>query len=524
MVFGNRDEQSATGVLFTRNPATGAREAYGDVVFGGQGEDVVAGTQATEPIAVLQDRLPEVARSLREVGDRLERHYRDMCDIEFTIESGRLWLLQVRVGKRSPQAALRIAVDMAEDPAFPLTREEAVRRVLPLLAQPPRIAVPREPGLLALTMGLAASPGVATGELVTDAAAAAEAGAAGRAVILVRAETSPDDVHGMAKAAGILTATGGIASHAAVVARGWGIPAVVGAREISVAADGITVDGTKVATGEVLSIDGNTGEVFHGAVEAVTEPVPEARTLLGWARALGLEIATEPATSGGERPTETDPTSTPDGPAPAIDPDACLRVIGVKGFSTPEALGDALGSSAEAARAAADGLVADGLANAVSGAFRLTDSGADRHRALLDAERGALGADRIDGWFEAFVELDRRVKAIITAWQVREDAPGPEPVLNDHADATYDRAVLERLAAIARDADAWLDQLAPVAPRFARYRRRLDDAAANAAAGDQRFVASPRVDSYHGVWFELHEDLILLAGRSRADEVAAGRA
>ena len=143
MVFGNRGPDSGTGVLFTRNPATGERALYGDVMFDAQGEDVVAGTHATEPISVLDERMPAVAGELRAHADRLERHYADMCDIEFTIEDGRLWLLQVRVGKRSPQAALRIAVDMAEDEAFPLSRADAVERVRSLLADPPVRATSR---------------------------------------------------------------------------------------------------------------------------------------------------------------------------------------------------------------------------------------------------------------------------------------------------------------------------------------------------------------------------------------------
>ena len=159
MVFGNRSETSGTGVLFTRNPATGENRLYGDVMFNAQGEDVVAGTHETEPIAVLDERMPEVATELRDYATRLERHLRDLCDIEFTIEDGRLWMLQVRVGKRSPQAALRIALDMADDPTFPLTREEAVRPCCAgILADPPVISRPRdmwEP----LTKGLGASPG-----------------------------------------------------------------------------------------------------------------------------------------------------------------------------------------------------------------------------------------------------------------------------------------------------------------------------------------------------------------------------
>ena len=156
MVFGNRGPDSGTGVLFTRNPATGEPELYGDVLFDAQGEDVVAGTHQTEPIAVLDTRLPAVARELGAAAERLEHHYADLCDIEFTIEDGKLWRLQVRVGKRSPQAALRIAVDMAEDPDFPLTHEAAVRRVLPLLADPPRVSTERSADSSPLTTGLAA--------------------------------------------------------------------------------------------------------------------------------------------------------------------------------------------------------------------------------------------------------------------------------------------------------------------------------------------------------------------------------
>src|SRR5439155_4305726 len=159
MVFGNRGPTSATGVLFTRNPATGEPANYGDVLFDAQGEDVVAGTHETEPIAVLDERLPAVAVKLREYAARLERCYADLCDIEFTIEEGRLWMLQVRVGKRSPQAALRVAVDMAQDPEFPLSRDQAVRRVLPLLADPPKTTVGGADRTAPILVGLAASPG-----------------------------------------------------------------------------------------------------------------------------------------------------------------------------------------------------------------------------------------------------------------------------------------------------------------------------------------------------------------------------
>ena len=246
MVFGNRGSTSATGVLFTRDPASGEDRPFGDILFDAQGEDVVAGTHATESIEVLDDRLPEVAMELRSAADRLERHYADLCDIEFTIEQGRLWLLQTRVGKRSPQAAVRIALDMAEEDGFPLDRAGAVRRVASLLANPPRRAVAGASRPAPLTTGLAASPGTASGPIAITPEAAVAAAESGSPAILVRQETSPNDVHGMAVAAGILTSHGGLASHAAVVARGWGIPAVVGASEVALRGESVEIAGTDV--------------------------------------------------------------------------------------------------------------------------------------------------------------------------------------------------------------------------------------------------------------------------------------
>jgi pyruvate,orthophosphate dikinase len=533
MVFGNRDEHSATGVLFTRNPATGEPELYGDVLFEAQGEDVVAGTHRTEPIAVLDDRLPEVARELRAHAGRLEQHYADLCDVEFTIESGRLWLLQVRIGKRSPQAALRIAVDMAEDPGFPLTRESAVRRVAPLLTRPPVITTDRGPRPQPLTVGLAASPGIASGEIVTTPDAAERAAAEGRAVILVRAETSPDDVHGMAKAAGILTSRGGIASHAAVVARGWGIPAVVGAEAVVVGPDGIAVGGAKLSSGELITIDGATGEVFRGTVTVATDVVPAARILLDWARELGIPIGdgvaagTDPVGPVGASGGNTDSNSVSDSGTAGAEPaaaDVWLHTLGVKGFTTLDAMAEAAGSGPDAAAEVLGGLIEAGLVAAPGGMYRLTDAGKDRHAGVLDRDRAALGSDRAGALLDGFLALDRRMKETVTAWQLREATAGAPPVVNDHSDPDYDRGVLDRLAGLATDADAWLAQSEDVVPRLAAYRRRLRQAARNAAAGDQRYVASPRVDSFHSAWFELHEDLILLAGRTRADEEAAGRA
>jgi pyruvate,orthophosphate dikinase len=512
MVFGNRGPNSATGVLFTRNPATGEPTLYGDVMFDAQGEDVVAGTHATEPIAVLDARLPAVAAELREHASRLEHHYADLCDIEFTIEDGRLWMLQVRVGKRSPQAALRIAVDLAEDPAFPLSRAEAVARIASLLIDPPTTTVGRTDGGKPFVTGLPASPGMASGEIATTPEAAVAAAAAGRTVILVRSETSPEDVHGMARAAGILTSRGGLASHAAVVARGWGIPAVVGAADLEVRNGEVIVGDHVLRVGDLLTIDGGTGEVFEGAVAGATEVVPEATTLLAWAAELGIPI-------GG------DDAAAPEGVAPASDrlvtSDACLRAIGIKGFAQPQGVADVVLATPDDVKLVLDALVADGLVAPAAGALRLTESGSRRVAALLAEEQAAWGLDSAEAALDAFLAIDQRMKDIVTDWQMRDAEAG---VVNDHADADYDGAVLDRLAALHKDTVDWLTPNETGSPRLAGYRIRLGRAAESALAGDGRYVASPRVDSYHGIWFELHEDLIQLAGRTRADEVAAGRA
>ena len=291
MVFGNRGADSGTGVLFTRNPSTGENALYGDFLFNAQGEDVVAGTHRTTQLSLLDERLPEVAAELRRYCAVLEHHLADVADVEFTVEEGRLWLLQVRAGKRSPRAALRMAIDMADDAAFPLSREQAVRRVLPLLADPPRTFVFESDPPKPIAVGLPASPGVASGGIALTSESAEAMAGSGQPVILVRAETSPEDVRGMAKSAGVLTARGGLASHAAVVARGWGIPAVVGATDVQPADDHAMVGGRRLAAGDVITIDGSTGNVYLGELAGRWEVAPEAATLLGWASELGIDVA-----------------------------------------------------------------------------------------------------------------------------------------------------------------------------------------------------------------------------------------
>ena len=284
MVFGNRDDASGTGVGFTRDPATGDQGEYGDFLVNAQGEDVVAGIRNTEPLSAMKDRFPKIHRELARIFERLERHYRDMCDTEFTIEQGKLWMLQTRVGKRTGRAALKMAVDMTTDRRIRLSKEEAVGRIteehLAAVLHPQFAGGEVE----VLTKGLAASPGAAVGRAYFTADEAAAAAGRGEPVILVRSETSPEDVHGMLAAEGILTARGGLVSHAAVVARGWGKPAVVGAEALRIAPHSLKVGDVTVAEGSWLSIDGTKGTVVVGQVPlTAAEPPAEFDVILEWA-------------------------------------------------------------------------------------------------------------------------------------------------------------------------------------------------------------------------------------------------
>jgi pyruvate, orthophosphate dikinase len=403
---------------------------------------------------------------------------------------------------------------MAEDPDFPLTRAEAVARVAKQLENPPLVTIKRQGGPSPLATGLNASPGVAHGQIVTSTEAAEIAVAAGNSVILVREATSPDDVHGMEISAGILTSKGGLNSHAAVVARGWGIPAVVGAKAILVRPDGIEVDGRILPCGEVITIDGSSGEVFRGEVKGSTEVAPEVPILLGWARELGVHIGEEAVPAAAGEP-----------PAQSADlcPDDVLRALLVKGLVSSEGLALILATTAEKVAPILDGLVAVHLAEMASGSYRLTGEGRLKALAVFSGDRQQAGGDEFCvACLDAFIVLDHRMKDLVTAWQVKGE--GDQQTYNDHSDAAYDATILDNLAALHGDVNAWLEPLVRRLARFSAYQGRLNQALANARDGDQRFVASPRVDSYHSIWFELHEDLIRLAGRLRADEAAAGRA
>jgi pyruvate,orthophosphate dikinase len=284
MVFGNKGDESGTGVAFTRDPSTGEHGLYGEFLANAQGEDVVAGTRTPEPLAHMEQKLPAAFSQLLDTMRRLEEHYRDMQDIEFTVEDNELYLLQTRSAKRTAAAAVKAAVDMADEGL--ISREDAVARIDP--AQLDQLLHPMiDPAAdwEVATKGLNASPGAACGAIVLDADTAEERGRAGESVILVRWETTPDDIHGLIHAAGILTAHGGMTSHAAVVARGMGRPCVAGCEELSIDIDAhtITVGDRTLSEGDLLTIDGGTGAVIVGEVPLVAPRVnDDLETILGW--------------------------------------------------------------------------------------------------------------------------------------------------------------------------------------------------------------------------------------------------
>jgi pyruvate,orthophosphate dikinase len=284
MVFGNRDDRSGTGVAFSRDPNTGERVPFGDVAFERQGDDVVSGRSRTRPLRELAERAPAVWADLLDALDRLERHLRDACYVEFTWESGRLWVLQVRPGRYVGRAAVRVATDLVDEGV--VGRDEALRRVTAHdleHARTRRIAATDDD--VVLGRGVGACPGVVSGRVATTSDSAVRLAAAGP-VVLVRPETSPLDMRGLAAARGVVTARGGPASHAAVVARAMGKPAVVGVAGLTIDADRatVTVGGRTVGEGTVITIDGTGGEIVLGRAGIVTGDVdPHRDRLLGWA-------------------------------------------------------------------------------------------------------------------------------------------------------------------------------------------------------------------------------------------------
>src|SRR6266568_68013 len=300
MVFGNMGEDCATGVAFTRNPSTGANEFYGEYLVNAQGEDVVAGIRTPQHLTLagkranhstlpaMEEVMPQVFAELSKVRDRLEKHYRDMQDIEFTVQQGKLWMLQTRTGKRTAPAALKIAVSLVEDGL--IGRDEAIRRIEPdSLDQLLHPMLDPAAKTTVLGRGLPASPGAASGKVVFSADEAEAAASRGEAVILVRIETSPEDIHGMHAARGILTTRGGMTSHAAVVARGMGRPCVAGAGDLRIdyAAGTLAVRNHLIHAGDLITINGSTGDVMEGEVATIQPSLSgDFATLMGWADSL----------------------------------------------------------------------------------------------------------------------------------------------------------------------------------------------------------------------------------------------
>ncbi len=513
MVFGNMGSTSGTGVAFSRDPSTGEPGLVGDFLVNAQGEDVVAGTHNTMPMADMHDRWPDLWNELVTISDALEQQCQDMVDLEFTIENGTLWLLQTRVAKRSPRATFRTAIDMAESERFAsIDRAVAVERCRELLADPPMAVETSsvdDGDLVILGTGLAASPGLAVGVLSIDPDDAVERHARGERVILAREETSPNDVHGMGASVGLVTTLGGMVSHAAVVARAWGLAAVVGCEGLSFADGRLIAGDRRVAPGTIVSVCGETGRVFLGEKSGAATSLPEVEVVQQWAQA---EEATPNASDG-----------TGAGPATDVDVMACLRLIALKGMASADALTESFGLPSDAAQDALDTLVEDGLLEALNGGrMRPTDAGKAVVADLLDADRN-VGSETCDAALTPFHPPNLALKEVVTAWQMRDVDGEQQP--NDHSDSAYDEAVIDRLRKeVHGPIGPILADLTEVLPRLDRYGTRLNSALEKLGAGDQRYMAHPLLDSYHTVWFELHEELIRISGRNRKAETEAGRA
>ncbi len=503
MVFGNMGAASGTGVVFTRDPATGENVLFGDFLFDAQGEDVVAGTHKTDLLEVLQTRLPAVYAELSRHCRNLERQYGDMCDIEFTVERGRLWILQNRVGKRAPQAAIRIAVEMANDPGFPLDRTDAVARAGSLLDGSWGTAL--NTAALPLTSGIAASPGVASGKICFSADDAVEHVQAGKQIILVRRETSPADVHGMAVAAGILTTQGGLASHAAVVARAWGIPAVVGAQDITIKEAMLQLAGQSLLEGASVTIDGNTGHVYAGTLTGKRTILAEAEILRNWVKA-GMSGQSSPSKQG----------FYDSKPSPELE-DSILRLLGIKGLATVPILADSTQQTARAIGRMLTAMLATSLVeNLGQRGWRLTETGQQLVAEYFARDCAVLTADDISVAMDSFHKFNHAFKSLILTWQMR-DLDGHQ-VVNDHHDKDYDNSIIDQLVTLDRELQLFLESLAREIPRLLEYCPRFAAALSRLRGGEAKWMAAPIIDSYHTIWFELHEDLIRMTGSNRTAE------
>ena len=508
MAFGNLGALSGTGVAFSRNPSTGANEVYGDFLANAQGEDVVAGIRASLPLAAMRVRLPEVHDQLRDILRRLERHYRDLCDVEFTVQDGLLQILQVRAGKRSAIAAARIACALVNEGC--IDRSEAVRRITPeQLRQLKSVARLRE-GAVPIASGVAASPGVVSGLICLEPDRVAALAEGGRNVILVRPTTSPEDVHGLVQASGIITATGGVVSHAALLARGWGIAAVCGVEALEFV-PALRLAGQPLREGDRLTIDGGGGQIYPGdCLEAEFGAPVELQTLRGWATDCGVPL-------GGEEVATFAPVAAIEDDAADVDAVAVLRALALLGFATAERVANALAVPIQSVNRLLDALPASHLGKALRGLY-VTPDGRAWLSGELNAERERIDRHAADSLYQRFMALDATFKQLVTDWQVK--VSDGERVPNDHADAAYDDGVRARLADFHQVVVILLPEILTLTARLKPFLKRFEHAAAAVASGDGNMIASPLKDSYHTIWFELHEELIHLAGRNRATEEA----
>ncbi|MFE2997551.1 pyruvate, phosphate dikinase [Nocardia sp. NPDC059246] len=515
MVFGNLDELSGTGVLFSRNPNTGDGPVYGEWLVGGQGEDVVSGRLTPRPLDELAATQPAVHERLIAAAQLLEHDGRDLQDVEFTVESATLWLLQSRPAKRSARAAVRTAVAMVEEGL--ISADEALDRVTAdQVHEVLRPASGDTGGQEPLARGESACPGLASGVVVTDPDEAEARAEAGEDVILVRPTTSPDDLHGMIAARAIVTELGGTTSHAALVSRELGRPCVVGCGPGVVAA----------LTGKSVTVDGGAGLVLPG--EVVAKPVEQAvlddvRQLAQWAGVTGEQLADRlenraVASEDAEAATENAEQEEVSVNAPVTEL-AVLRLVGIKGRVNVDNLAASLFADTAEIASCCEGLVTAGYCATTPAGFRITPEGRPRLEQLLAEERATVDAAAMTAAYDEFCVFNGDLKVIITDWQMKDPA-----TVNDHADAEYDASVLGRLNETHQRLRPLIGRLGGLAPRLSRYLDRLDRAVERIAEGDHTYVARPIMDSYHTVWFELHEDLIGLCGLTRAEEAAAGRA
>lgn len=480
MVSGLRDEASGAGVAFSRNPITGADELFGEWRRRSRGDAVVSGCADSAPLQTLADELPTVHTALAAAARRLEHHYADMQDIEFTVDSGQLWLLQTRTATRSPRAALRVALSLYE--AGVLDEAGLLTRVTPADVDALRSTTRRlvERSAPRLAAGLPAAPGVATGRAVTDldhAVAAAER----ESVVLVRTATSPEDIAGMLVCAAVVTEVGGPASHAAVICRDIGRPAVVGCGPGT----------TESLEGRLVTVDGSTGEIFAGRLDA--ESWTDADIDADMRAYRDIAAAADGRSAEAGRPPDTELET--------------LQRLRMTGGVTHDDLNPAL----------CDRLAAAGLLTG-STTVRLTPQGRARLGSLLAAERAGADAAALSDVYRGFCAVNADVKAVVTDWQLQDGRP------NDHADADYDAAVIDRLDRIHERVVPLIDRAAAQLPRLQSYRVRLEHALRRVHAGERQWFSHPLIDSYHSVWFALHEELLTATGLTRTAEARAGRA